>query len=175
MKTITIGFSKSSKSFAPFSFLIRWAQGTEYSHAYLRYPCAWSPRNIYFQASHTTVNFMSEKRFLAEETVIQEFEFQIDDEKFNKMQDFCIDRSSEPYGTLAAFGMALAIIAKKFGFKAKNPIRQAAKSPVCSQLIAALIEDIAGIDLNVEDMTPKDLFPIVESLPRDLNSTQTPS
>lgn len=171
MKTLTIGFSKSSKKFGIFSWIIMWAEGTAYSHAYLKYPCAWKPETqIYFQASHTSVNFMSGKRFLAEETVIQEFCFTVDDAKFAKMQDFCLDKSAEPYGLMTIFGFAYKIIANRLGLKVRNPVRNAKQTPVCSQLIAELLADLdVTIPLEIDDITPKDLFPIVQALPADLS------
>ena len=170
MKTLTIGFSKSSKKFGIFSWIIMWGQGTKFSHSYLKHQCDWSNRSVYFQASHTSVNFMSETRFLAEETVIQEFIFTVDDAKFIKMQDFCLDNSAKPYGILSIFGFAYKIIADRLGFKVRNPIRAAKKTPVCSQLIAELLADLdVTIPLEIDDITPKDLFPIVQALPADLS------
>ena len=176
MKTLTIGFSKSSKKFGIFSWLIMWAQGTPYSHTYLKYSAAWSDRQIYFQASHSSVNFMSEERFLAEETVIKEFEFLVCDSKFNQMQDFALDTSAEPYGIATIFGLGYVIVAKKLGFKVHNPIRSASDTPVCSQLIAELLKNLdVPLLMIIDDITPKDLMPIVQNLPSDLNSTQNAS
>lgn len=173
MKTLTIGFSKSSKKFGIFSWIIMWGQGTKFSHVYLKYKADWADRDIYFQASHTSVNFMNSARFLGEETVIQEFEFAVDDAKFAKMQDFCLDNSAKPYGILSVFGFAYKIILNRFGFKVHNPICNAAQTPVCSQLIAELLADLdVTIPMDIEDITPLDLFPIIEALPSDISTKQ---
>lgn len=176
MKTLTIGFSKSSKKFGIFSWLIMWVQGTKYSHSYLKYPCGWRPeKSIYFQASHASVNFMDDTRFLAEETVVKEFAFTVDDDKFARMQDFCLDNSAKPYGVLSIFGFAYKIIANRLGFKVHNPVRDALMTPVCSQLVAELLVDLdVTLAMDINDITPKDLFPIVEALPNDLSSITKP-
>ena len=116
---------------------------------------------------------MSEARFLAEETVIQEFVFTVDDAKFIKMQDFCLDNSAKPYGILSIFGFAYKIIANRLGFNVHNPIRAAKNTPVCSQLIAELLVDLdVPLSMDIEDITPLDLFPIIKALPTDLSGKQ---
>lgn len=170
MKTITIGFSKSSKKFAFFSKLIMWSRGINYSHTYLKFDAVWDDRAIYYQASHTMVNYMSKERFLAEETIVKEFEFQISDDKFVKMQDFCLDKSAEPYGVLSIIGFSLKIILSKIGINIKNPIKDANKAPVCSQLVALIIECLDGsIKIDPNDMDPFDLMKVVDKLPKILS------
>jgi len=148
-------------------------QGTKYSHVYLKYKADWADRDVYFQASHTSVNFMNSVHFLGEEIVIQEFEFQVSDEKFSRMQNFCLDNSAKPYGILCIFGFAYKIVLNRLGFKVHNPIRNAAQTPVCSQLIAELLVDLdVPLSMDIEDITPLDLFPIIKALPTDLSGKQ---
>ena len=57
MKTITFGFSKARSSTAWFSKAICWAQGTPFSHVYIKFAWPASGANLIYQASHTSVNF----------------------------------------------------------------------------------------------------------------------
>ena len=171
MKNITIGFSKACTKFPIFSWLILLTQKTPYSHVYLKYKDDNLQRTVYFQASHTLVNYMGESTFLAQETVVQEFNFIISDNSFLSVQQFAIDNAGKPYGTLEICGLALVQIASLFGIKMQNPFKDAGTSWICDQLQAALLETCENVSLPMplNEMKPKDMYNLVSSLPTNLS------
>lgn len=170
MKTIVIGFSKSSLKIAPFSWLIMWAQKTPYSHVYLKLHRDDIDRDIYYQASHSMVNLMSKNQFLAQETVVEEFEFEISDENSKKIHQFCYDQLGKPYGVMEILGLAVKITAGWIGIKMDNPVKDGANSFFCSELIAYLLQTCENVKLSedIEDMDPKTLYPVIKDLPKNL-------
>src|SRR5271156_4539134 len=105
MKQITIGFSRACTSFPIFSWLIMAVQRTSYSHVYLKYQDEYLNQTMYYQASHTLVNCMSESVFLAQETPIYEFTFNVSDASFLKCMQFAANQSGKPYGVLEICGL----------------------------------------------------------------------
>ena len=117
MKQFTIGFSKACTKFPIFSWLILWALKTPYSHVYLKYQDDYLNRTVYYQASHTLVNYMGESTFLSQETVIQEFTFNVSDANFLAMKQFAVDNAGKPYGILEIVGLAYVLLCAKVGIK----------------------------------------------------------
>lgn len=171
MKQITIGFSRASTAFPIFSWLIMAVQKTPYSHAYLKYTDEYLGQTMYYQASHSLVNYMSAATFLAQETVVQEFDFQVSDESFLAIMKFGADQAGKPYGTLEILGLALVEIAMLFGIKMNNPVRDEGTTFICDQLVAALLENCEGVVLpdKIDNMMPKDVFNMVKNLPKNLS------
>jgi hypothetical protein len=171
VKQITIGFSRSSKWDAIFSWAIIAVQRTPYSHVYLKYLDTYLNREVYFQASHTLVNYMGEVTFLSQETVVNEFTFQISDAAFLEMQQFAIDNAGKPYGILEICGLGLVELASAFGIKINNPFKDAGQTWVCDQLVASLLSTCTSIVLPMplNNMTPKDVFNLVSTLPATLS------
>lgn len=167
MQQITIGFSRASTAFPIFSWLIMLTQKTSYSHVYLKYTDEDIQRVVYFQASHTAVNYMGEDLFLSQEKVVQEFNFQVSDASFVSVQQFALANVGKPYGILSICGLALVQLTSLFGIKMHNPFKDAGETWICDQIIAALLENYENVKLPMplNDMTPKDMFPLVSSLP----------
>lgn len=171
MQQITIGFSKSSATFPIFSWLIILTQKTPYSHVYVKYNDPDLNRVMYYQASHTVVNYMSEAVFLAQETVVQEFTFSVSDESFIAMEQFAADNAGKPYGTLEIIGLGVVQLASLFNIKMHNPLREAGSTWICDQLIAAMLAACNNVKLPMplDDMTPQDVYAMVKSLPPTLS------
>lgn len=169
MENLKIGFSKSSKKFAPFSWLIMASEKTPYSHVYVKFWSNSLNRWIIYQASHSAVNFMGEALFNSEEIIIEEFSFTVAKPVRDNMMNFCMDNVGRPYGKLSALGLAWVQIASYLGYSVHNPFREVGKTFVCSQLVATLLAN-SGVKLPVEldDMTPQDLYPIIKGLPSSI-------
>lgn len=171
MKQITIGFSRACTTFPIFSWLIMLVQRTPYSHVYLKYQDDYLQRTVYFQASHTLVNYMGETTFLAQEKVVKEFSFTVSDTSFLEAQQFAIDNAGKPYGVLEICGLALVELASFFGIRMQNPFKDAGTTWICDQLQAALLSTCENVTLPMplNDMTPKDMYNLVSTLPPNLD------
>lgn len=171
MKQITIGFSRACTTFPIFSWLIMMAQRTSYSHVYLKYQDNYLGQTMYYQASHTLVNSMSEAVFLSQELPVYEFTFNISDEMFLKTMQFAASQAGKPYGILEICGLALVELASGIGISIKNPLRESGTTWICDQLQAALLNQCANITLPmpIDDMTPRDMYNLVSTLPTDLS------
>lgn len=170
MKQITIGFSKASTKFPIFSWLIMLTQKTPYSHVYLKYTNDYADRVVYYQASHTLVNYMNEPTFLGQEKVVEEYTFNISNDSFKAVLQFAIDNAGKPYGTLSIIGLAMVQIAMLFGIRMHNPLKKAGETWICDQLIAQLLASCENVKLPMplDDMTPADMNAFVKTLPKDL-------
>lgn len=171
MKQITIGFSKANTSFPIFSWLILWALKTPYSHVYLKYSDDYTKRVVYYQASHTLVNYMGEATFLSQETVIQEYVFNVSDDNFLAIQRFAIDNAGKPYGVMEIFGLAYVLICAKLGLKVNNPFKEAGTTWICDQLIAGILNSCDNVNLPepLDNMNPLDAHNLVATLPANLS------
>jgi hypothetical protein len=171
MKQITIGFSKARTSFPVFSWLIMWALKIPYSHVYLKYYDDYLDRTVYYQASHTLVNYMGESTFLSQETVIQEYVFNVSEVNFRAIKQFAIDNAGKPYGTLEILGLACVILCAKVGLKVNNPFKDAGTTWICDQLVAGILNECDGVNLPVDlnNMTPLDANNLVKTLPANLS------
>lgn len=165
MEQIIVGFSKSTKKFAWFSWLIRWIDKTEYSHVYIKFYSKSLERDIIYQASGSQVNFVGTKIFLTHNKIISEYSINIDSEIRKKMIQKAIDNSGIPYGIKEVLGLGLVRFSSIFGKKIQNPFRDGANTFVCVELIAQDLKE-AGL-LNIEDtesITPRDLEPLIKEL-----------
>src|SRR5271165_1325964 len=131
MKQITIGFSKSCATFPIFSWLILLAQRTPYSHVYLKYQDPYLGQPMYYQASHTLVNSMSEAVFLGQEKVVQEFTFSVSDSSFKACMKFAANQAGKPYGTVEILGLTISEAALIFNAHVHNPFKDAGTTWIC--------------------------------------------
>jgi hypothetical protein len=111
---------------------------------------------------------MSSSVFNGQETVIEEFQFNMDDAEYKRFKQFCYDNAGLPYGTLSVLGLAVVLLAAAVGIKMNNPFKDAGKTYVCSVLVAQFLNSIGKTSVNVDNMTPKDMYPIVKGLSKDL-------
>jgi len=171
MKQITIGFSRACTIFPIFSWTIMAVQRTPYSHVYLKYQDQFLNETVYFQASHTLVNYMSEPVFLAQETVIKEFTFNISDAAFLATLKFAASQAGKPYGVMEICGLAFVELMSAFGIKTNNPFKDAGTTWVCDQIQAALLSTCLNVTppMPINNMAPKDMYNFVSSLPSTLS------
>jgi hypothetical protein len=171
MNVIWIGFATAAKPNL-FSHLIKWAQGTKFSHVYIKSFDKDSQRIVYYHASGVAVNCVGEHQFAKHEKVVAEFEFEISDDAYHKMMGFVIDCMGRPYGVKTIMGMAWMIICSWFGLKILNPVRDMGQTFVCSEFAAAVLDDLDDDNIlsDVESATPKEMFEIVSKLPKNLNT-----
>jgi hypothetical protein len=167
MKQITITFSKSSSWYAVFSWAIMAAEGTPYSHVAIHMTDAETGNKMCYQASHAFVNEMSEPEFLGQEVVIDTFNFSVDDSIEKDIKTWAEARLGVPYGVLGCAGLAVVQIASWLGIKMNNPFKEIGETYWCSAYVAAALEnaDCLTSKENLNNMTPKDLFPLIKSLP----------
>lgn len=159
MKTITIGFSKSTGKFAIFSWLIMLAQRNNFSHAYLKYHDDFADRNIIFQASGLEVNLMGCTLFGQKENIVKEFDIQVSDDCFKKIMQFAIDKLGQPYSMLQILNSAIYLIC------GKSPFNGYIAGWDCSKLMADLLEEELGWNIpdNLSVITPKMLYDFLEN------------
>lgn len=171
MKQITIGFSRACTALPVFSWLIMAVQRTNYSHVYLKYQDDFLGQPMYYQASHTLVNSMCADVFLAQETVVQEFTFNVSDASFLACMKFAASQAGKPYGTREILGLGLCEIAMIANVKMDNPFKDAGTTWICDQLIAELLATCENVKLlkPLDDMIPKDMFTLVSTLPSTLS------
>jgi hypothetical protein len=171
MKTMSVVFSKSTSPYGVFSWLIMWAEKTPYSHVSIRIMDEETQLPVYYQASHTMVNCMGEPEWLSQEQIIYKFDYQVDDSIQKSVKAFSIGKLGVGYGVLSVFGLACVQIMKCFGKTINNPFKEVGATYVCSQFVAALLENAnvpALEQIDLDNVTPADLYNIVKDLPLTL-------
>lgn len=158
MRKIKIGFSKSKKKFAFFSWAIRLFQKTPFSHVYVRRVAGFGEEYVY-QASGAMVNFMGIDTFHQLHEVIEEFEFEISAEDTRNLLRKSIRFAGRPYGRKQIFAILLAEL---FGIKSKS-LQDQEYAFICSELVVDLM-DAANIckkdswGKSPDLVTPKDIY-----------------
>ena len=167
MDTLIVGFSRPSGWFEPFSWLIRLAYWSRFSHAYVRLTIDDLDREIIFQASGTAVNFIGSDLFDSREVIFKEFKFPISSDKKKALLQFAIDQLGKPYGVKGILGMGLVRIGELLGIKINNPFTYDQSSDFCSEMTAYILENYEGVTIStpVANLAPKNLFKIVNKLP----------
>lgn len=151
---ISVGFSKHNGSVL--SSLICCLQNTKYSHVYIRRNSKYG--EYVYQASGLQVNFTNIVTFLEHNTIIEEYEFEIPEEKHDKLLSFCIKYVGRPYGTKALIEIGIKILAERFNmnldFKGDGN-----KTFICSELGSLFCKEILEIDIEEDQnfITPKKL------------------
>lgn len=165
METIYIGFSKSTKKFAWFSWLIRLVDGTEYSHVYIKFHSNSLERDIIYQASGTQVNFVGTKIFESCNKVVIEYPLDIKEETKKRILQQAIDKAGIPYGIKEIFGLAIIKLYSLFGKKISNPFGNRDITYVCCELVADLLTEQGILSIkDIESITPKDLEVYIKEL-----------
>lgn len=141
---------------------------TPYSHVAIKMTDNSTNEVIYYQASHTMVNEMSEAEFLSQEKIVYSFDFNVDSSIKLAAQKFAIENLGVPYGTLSILGLAYVQSAKWLGFNVSNPFKDNGETYVCDQFIATMLIKVDGLILpkDINDLTPKDLYPIIQAMPK---------
>lgn len=157
---ITIGFTKP-KNRTPIigyalSFLIRLVERTEFSHVYISWYSEGIDRNLYYEASGSSVKFVNQEYMDLYTEIVAKFE--IPTTLKHVIIQKCVDNVNKKYGIMELIGLGLVKLVKIFGKDVKNPFSNQ-NTYFCSELIADLIKEL-GItfnkDLNL--VTPKDIY-----------------
>ncbi len=107
MKKLRVGFSKPKNSLFPiFSWAIRLYERTPYSHVYIRWQTKWDTWLCYHAAS-LMIHFLGEASFAKKINIVEEFEFEISDERFDKLMQFCTKHVGADYALLEVLSIPL--------------------------------------------------------------------
>jgi hypothetical protein len=160
MEKIYIGFSRNNNSVL--SKTIRLIEGSEYSHVYIRKESKYG--EYIYQASGLQVNFMNIDIFKAHNTIVEEYEFELPDEKKEKLIAFFVKYCGTSYGTKSLFKMLAVLACQRVGVKLHLK-GDGTETFVCSELGAFFCEEILGIDIpeDIDFVTPKSLNPFVKA------------
>lgn len=158
MRKIIVGFSRSTKDFAPFSKAIQWWDGVDYSHTYFQFESQKYDVQMIYQASSTMLNYMSKPVFLLHNEVIREIEIEVTEEQYFKLMKDCMESAGLEYGLLQVFGI---MIAESFSLQ-YNPFSDEEKYH-CSEWIAEKLEDLGyKFDKELDLVKPIDIFELLD-------------
>lgn len=157
MRKIIVGFSHSTRKFAPFSKAIREWDDTEYSHVYFQFESTKYEVSMVYQASSTMLNYMSKEVFLLHNKVDNEFIIEVTDEQYSQLMKNCMKSAGLPYAKLQIIGIFIADILNL----QKNPFPNE-DMYVCSEWVAEQLK-LLGYKFNKElDLVkPIDVFQVV--------------
>lgn len=161
-KVMYIGFS-THRGFNIPSFLIRLFEHTPYSHVYVRIPSESLDRQLIYEASGLKVHFNNLNNFIQHSKIIKEFRLEISDETKKKTLQFAIDNLEKDYSLKQLIGMIWVRTGKLFGKKWKNPFPSGRSAYICSELVAAILEEIGfKIEEDLDSIDPKDVYELME-------------
>lgn len=165
MKSIVVGFSKP-RSFAIHAEIIMLLDHAPYDHAYLKFHSDSLDRDIIYQAVGKGVQFIGRTLFETKTQPVEEYQVDMDDDKYTEMMQFCVDNSGISYGLLQLFGVVIVKIAAKFGKTMKNPFDNGLQSEFCSEIVArCLIEaDPKEFNMDPETISPKELNTLIKNI-----------
>lgn len=157
MKKVSIGFSRP-KTFKPLSWLICKVQGTDYSHAYIKFHSDSLDRDLIYQASGLQVNFVGKTLFEADHIIVREFDIQISDAAHKKALQFAVDKAGTPYSIKQLLNILIYILIKK------SPFEDGRSSYVCSELVGQMLKEEFGVEVSkdLDIVTPKDIYEIMD-------------
>lgn len=158
MKTIIVGFSHSTKAFAPFSLGLRAWDGVPYSHVYFKFHSDKYDVDLIYQASSTMLNYMSEDIFLSFNELVKEIEIQVTDEQYHKLMKKCMECAGLQYGTLQIVGVLVADV-----LKIDRNIFSDPEKYHCSEWVAEELEEL-GYKFNkpTDLVKPIDIYKVLE-------------
>lgn len=152
MKTITIGFSRSTKKFAIGSLLIRSYMCTPYSHVYLKFKSNSLDRTLIYEAVGAGVRFIGVNKWKEHAEEVYSFDIQISDENYTKLMQYCVDNAGIEYGFIQNLGILYANLMNMV----RNPVDDGKN---CSEAIGEILR-LEGykIDKDLNLLTPKDIY-----------------
>jgi hypothetical protein len=163
MDSITVGFSRASGWFEPFSWIIMAGYWAPFSHTYVKFYLKELDMNIIVQASGLKVNMVSQALFDQQEIVYKEFTFPISEDKKKAFVQFAFNQSGKPYNMVGILGMVWVRIGQLLGLKTKSPFNYNGSSDFCSELVGYVLENYENIEFgeNVADLSPKDVYNVL--------------
>jgi hypothetical protein len=164
MQTLTIGFSKAKSKWKILSTLIRWLEGTEFSHVFIRWNSEYLQRDVIYQASGSMVHFMEGKRFDSINQTVDKFDILLSDATRKKVIQFAMDQAGAPYSVKQLVGLGLAKLMNSLGFKGSNPFKDGRSHYICCELVAEVLIELGySISQNLDEITPKDIYELLSS------------
>lgn len=159
MEKIYIGFSSHNGSIL--SGLIKKVEGSEFSHVYIRKISKYG--EYVYQASGLQVNFMNIDIFKKHNSIIEEYEFDLPDDKKDDLIAFFIKYAGAGYATSNLFRILAMLAAERVGIHLDLK-GDGDQTFICSELGAFFCESILEIQIpeNIDFITPKRLNPIVK-------------
>jgi len=131
--------------FAPVSKLIRWWQGTSYSHTYIQIG------DTIYHATGKGVNSVHKSEFNKHNTTVKEYEFNDVDNDLARL--ICILHMGKSYGYITLLGIFLRDILgiKTIGMDDNRTF-------ICSELVGMVLELVLDVELGDQNyFTPKDI------------------
>jgi hypothetical protein len=167
MKTLTIGFSRSNKLIAPFSWLIRLFQGTTFSHVYIRLPfkrLGVLPSDGVVHASNGLVHYTNIDSFKKKHKVMVEFSISITEDQWHRLLIDMHTTAGEDYSNMQNIGIALVHILHLFGIRATNPWKSGWN---CSEYVGHILRIVYPEEmrqLRRDLITPKDVYNVLNNI-----------
>jgi hypothetical protein len=122
MPQITVGFSKPRKWFVPFSWIIRLANGTPFSHTYIKLYSSSLERDLIYEAMDKGLVFSSAESFDTRNETLKEFTKTITEQQKKIILQFCVDNALGQYSVLQNVGIIyVKFMLCAFGAVVKNP------------------------------------------------------
>jgi hypothetical protein len=150
---LIVGFSRPNHT-SVLASAIMWAEGTKFSHTYVRVYSASLERWLVYHASRTTLHFSNWPTIRAANVIVEEYAIDITPAQQTAILQHCIDVVDLPYAALQLAGMGLVRLCQKLGWRVSNPFRDGEKTQVCSELVGHVLQivgaDIKDCDLEVE-------------------------
>lgn len=163
MKKLRIGFSKPKDKLLPiFSWAIRLYEGTPYSHVYIRWQTKWNTWLCYHAAS-LMIHFLGESSFARHITVVEEFEFEVTDEQFDRLMQFCTKYVGEDYALMDVLMIPFWDRLSKSG-KVVPSLANGASKQYCAELVMRALGEMGGKELtqNVDRVKLKQVYNFVK-------------
>lgn len=163
MRKLIIGFS-TVKGFKIGSELIKLYQGfTCYSHVYVRLFDEEVKKWIVYEASYGDLHSIEFENLKEDNKICEEFEFDITEEQYIKIKDFCIQSLQKKYGFMTIVGILTKSL---FGIKLGN---DGDKTYICSEFGTRILEIVGLLRYSMlaktpDYMTPLDLYNITKHL-----------
>lgn len=157
MRKFTIGFSHSTKKFAPFSKAIIAWDDVPYSHVYFKFHSNKYEVNLIYQASSAMLNYMGEDVFLGINAVVKEFEIEVTEEQYDVIMKKCIVSAGLEYGLMQVFGLMLDDM-----FHIGRNVFGNDKQYHCSEWVAEILSTIGYKFSKPFDLVkPKDIYKLL--------------
>lgn len=138
------------------SKLIRFFQGSEFSHSFVEWNNAWYDSELIYEAKGLS-SYIINKKYLSGNT-IYEFEADVTDEKYYEIMKYIHGDVGVEYAWKEMIGYAVKRIFSIVGIKIKNPFPQ--KGRVCSESCGDIAVRFFGVspDIGYDDMDLNWLF-----------------
>jgi hypothetical protein len=171
MKYVVVGFSRPKK-WKAFAKAIMWWDGSDISHAYIRFRSdRWDSDFIYQAANHRT-HFIGGIYFSTINQIVEEYMFEVDDKVEASVGRLCVDREGKPYAIKQVIGASLVNLLFLFSFGKirlkKNPFANGDDETVCIEEVSEILKRGLGVE-NSFDMDMLSVKPFrdwIRSLPQ---------